>query len=690
VAKVSPIKNSFNAGEFSPRLEGRPDLKKYDGAVRTGINVIGSVQGDIINRSGTVYVADTKTSSEKSRLISFEFSTEQAYIIEAGNLYMRFYRNQTQITGGAFSDVFAPAFKDDIVIEIVTPYLEADLFELKFSQSADILYITHPDYAPRKVGRTSNQVWSISEIDFLDGPFLATNATDTTINPSGTTGSITLTASSIVGINGGAGFKSTDVGRLFRFKDSATNWTWLEITGFTSTTVVTALVRGDDLATTGAGADWREGVWSDTTGYPSASTFFEDRLWFGGGKDYSQRINGSRTGDYENHSPTDPDGTVLDDSGISFTLNANNVNAIQWLQDDEKGLLVGTVGGEWILRASSLQEAVTPSNVQGKRSSTYGSADLMPVRAGKAVLFVQRAKRKLREMAYLFEADGFEAPDMTLFSDHITTGGMNELAYQQEPQSVIWVVRDDGVLLSFTYERPQDVLGWYRHSIGGTDAKVESVATIPSSDQSRTELWAIVSRTINGATKRYVEYMAPTFDMDTDPEDAFFVDAGLTYSGASATTLTGLDHLEGESVTILSEGATHPNKTVSGGSITLDRATTKAHVGLGYVSDIELLRFDVGAQDGTSQGKTQRYHEVKLRVLRTLGGKVGPSFTELDRIYYRDGADLMDTAVPLFTGDLEQEWDSEYSSNETVCIRQDQPLPFWLLAVMPKMRTYDG
>lgn len=757
--KVSPIQQSFNAGEVSPLLAARTDIAKYKNALKTSINGIPLVQGGWTRRPGAPFVGECKNHSEQCYLYSFEFSVTQAYMLVFGPSYIRFIRNNALITltGQSItgitkanpavltysgSDTYANGDRVAIsgvvgmtqvnnrefavanvdtgantfelsgvnstaydtytsggtvaeIYEIASPYIEADLFELKFTQSADVLYITHPSYAPRKLTRTGHTSWTLSEIDFLDGPYLNTNTTATTLTLGGTTGSVSVTASAATGINGGSGFLTTDVGRLIRWKDPANNWTWLEITARTNATLVTATIRGPDASATTATVNWRMGVWSDTTGYPAAVTFFEDRLFFGGSTSYPQRIDGSKSGDYENFAPTAAGGTVADDNAVAFTLNSNDVNVIRWMLDDEKGLLIGTVGGEWIVRPSTQSEALSPTNITAKQSTTYGSANLPAIKAGKASLFVQRAGRKLRELAYVFEADGFRAPDMTVLSEHITRGGIVDMAYQKEPQSLMWLVRADGVLVSFTYEREQDVLGWGRHVMGGEfgsgDAVVESVACIPSSDGSRDDLFLVVKRTINSGTKRYIEYVSRLWGEEIDQEDALFLDSNLTYDGAATTTITGLWHLEGQEVSVLVDGATHPNKTVSNGKITLDREGQVVQVGLGYNSDGQMLRIEAGAADGTAQGKLQRNHRVIVRVWETLGVKLGYEFsdTTMYRPPMRSSADPVDTAVPLFTGDVEMQWEGNYLTENYVCWRFDQPLPGTILAVMPQMHTQD-
>ena len=761
MAKVAAIQNNFNGGEISPLLYGRPDVDRYKTGLKTCLNFIPLVQGPVERRPGTVHITEVKTSSAATRIVRFEFSTSQAYIIEFGNNYCRFIKDRAQIVSGT-------------PVELATTYTTAELFDLKFAQSADILYVVHPDHPPRKISRTSDTAWSITDITFSDGPFLNTNVTTTTLGLSTTTGTVTVTASAVTGINDDAGFASTDVGRQIRWKDAAGDWTFLTITVFTSTTVVTAVIDGPDASATTATINWRLGVWSATTGYPAAITFHQNRLAFAGPTDNPQRVDLSRTGDFENFAPTQPDATVVDDNGVTNTLSADTVNAIRWLADDEKGLLIGTVGGEWVMRPSDTGAVLTPSTVQSKRSSAYGSANIQPIRAGRAVIFVQKALRKLRELAYVFEDDGFRAPDLTLISEHITRTGVVDMAYQSEPQSLIWVVLTDGTLVCLTYDRDQKVVGWSRHVVGGvsdagsTQAKVESVAVIPNAEGTADELYAVVQRHIDGASVRYIEYLKPLWDGINDQEDAFFVDSGLSldvpltitgitqadpavvtatshgfsdgdevritevegmtevnkvaYIVANKTThtfeltdrdgndidstgftayvqngevrervltLSNLSHLEGETVQILAEGATHADKTVTSGSVTLDRKTSKAHVGLPYVSDFEMLRLDVGAQDGTSQGKFNRFHRVIIRFLTTLGGFYGPDTDSLDQISFREGGDPMDTAVPLFTGDLELEWDGAYDSDNHIFYRQTQPLPVIIQAVMPQMITQD-
>jgi hypothetical protein len=655
---------SFVSGEFSAKLDGRTDFAKYQTSCKTLENFLIHPQGAATRRVGTQFISEIKDSTKKTRLIPFEFSTTQTYILEFGNQYIRFYKDKGQILSGGSA------------YEISSPYLEAELFDIKFAQSADVMYLVHPNHETSKLSRTGHTSWSLDEVEFTDGPYLAVNTTSTTMSPSATTGNgITITASANT-------FVSTDVGRLINFSNG-----YAKITAFSSATSVTADVK-DDFDTTSANTDWKLGAFSDTTGHPSCVSFFEQRLVFAGTSSEPQTLYFSKSGDYENMTA----GTNADDAMV-YTIASNQVNVIRFLKT-QRTLIVGTVGGEFTVSADGTDAAVTPTNITIKRQSSYGSANVDAIPAGNATLFLQRAKRKIRELSYNFDVDGYQAADLTILNDVVTKTGINEMSYQQSPDSILWCVRDDGVLAGLTYLRGEEVIAWHRHILGGSfgdgNAVVESVASI-SGELNEDELWVIVKRTINGATKRYVECFAQ-FDFDeTTPTDFRFLDSHLTYSGSATTTLSGLDHLEGQTVSILADGATHPNKVVSSGSITLDRQTEKAVVGLSYDSVLQTMRIEGGAAEGTSQGKTKRISKVVLRLFETVGVKVGPSLDNLEAIPFRTSSDPMDTPVSTFiAGDKEIEFNDDFNSDGFIFIKQDQALPCSILAIYPTLVTSDG
>ena len=663
---------SFVSGEFSPKMDGRTDFEKYSSGAKTLENFLVHPQGAATRRVGTQFISEVKSSAAKTRLIPFEFSTTQTYILEFGNNYIRFFKDKGQILSGGSA------------YEISSPYLTAELFDIKFAQSADVMYITHPNHEVMKLSRTGHTAWTLAEVEFTDGPYLATNTTTTTLTPaSASVGTgVNITASAVTGINGGAGFQTTDVGRIISFNSGKA-----KITSRTSTTVVVCTIT-TAFTNTNATEAFNLGAFSDTTGHPSCVSFFEQRLVFAGTLDEPQTLFFSKAGDYENMTT----GTNADDAMV-YTIASNQVNAIRYMKA-VRTLVVGTTGGEFTVSADGTDASITPTNITIKRQSSFGSANVDAIPAGNAILFLQKAKRKIRELQYNFDSDGYQAPDLTILNETVTDTGINEMSYQQEPGSNIWCVRDDGVLACLTYQRSENVIAWSRHIFGGEfgsgRAVCESIASI-SGTLTEDEVWVIVKRTINGATKRYVECFSD-FDFDeTDANDFKFLDSHLSYSGSATTTLSGLAHLEGQTVSILADGAAHANKTVSSGAITLDRSATKACVGLSYDSILQTMRIEGGAAEGTSQGKTKRISKVVLRLFETVGVKVGPSLTNLELIPFRTTSSLLSNPVDtLLSGDKEIEFNDDYNSDGFIFIKQDQPLPCSILAIYPTLVTSDG
>jgi len=675
MARVAVQLTNFTGGELSPRLDGRNDLTKYASGCKTLENMVVYPHGSAARRPGTQFVSEVKDSTKKTRLVPFEFSTTQTYMLEFGNQYIRFYKDNGQILSGGSA------------YEIATPYLEAELFDIKYAQSADVMYICHPNHAVRKLSRTGHTAWTLAEVDFTKGPFQDHNITTTTLAAShtsvGSSGNLTL--SSTTGVNANQGWLTTDVGRLVHLKDGH-----YKITARTSATVAVATCEVSP-SSASATTDFALGAFSDTSGHPSCVTFFEQRLVFAGTKEQPQTLFFSKSGDYENMDDN-YHGTVSDDDAIIYTIASNQVNAIRFMTAT-RTLIVGTAGGEFTVSGGGTDVAITPTNILIKRQSNHGAANLDAIAVGNVTLFLQRAKRKIRELAYNFDVDGYLAPDMTILAEHISESGITQMAYQQEPNQIIWCVRTDGQLIALTYQREQQVVAWHRHIFGGSfstgNAVCESVAVLPT-DNNEYQVWIIVKRTIDGSTKRYVEYLH-NFDFDeTDNTDFNFLDSQLAYNGSATTTISGLGHLEGETVAILADGSTHPRKTVTSGSITLERSSTKVKVGLPYTSILQTMRLDAGSQDGTSQGKTKRIFDITLRIYESVGIEVGPDLNNMERIPFRSSATLMNQAIPVFTGDKEIEFRGNYETDGYVYVRQDQPLPLTILSLYPRLVTNDG
>lgn len=688
-----------NGGSVNLATQAITGITQANPAVLTYSGADTYANGDHVDVASVVGMTQVNGRRFKVANVNVGANTFELQTVDGTNVNSTGYT--AWASGGTIAEVYT----------VTTTYTASQIFALKFVQSADTLYIFHPSHLPASLTRASDTSWTLADMVLLDGPYLALNVTPTTLTPSAFAvgAGVTLTASAVTGINNDAGFSTEDVGRYIRIQQGST-WGYVLITGWTSTTVVTVTII-NTLTSTAAKANWRLGVYYGVvTGYyPTCGTFFGDRLYMGGVANRPGRLDGSKVGDYLNFAATDTAGALTDANAVSFTLNSDDVQAIRWMKGTANGIVVGTYEGEWLVSPSALGEAITPTNINAKQSTSIGSTDTSPLKIGNAILHIAAGGRELYELTYSYNDNAVEGSDMTILADHITkaatsaTSGIKEIAYQRKRAKVVWGVRNDGMLLGFSYSRADKVTGWQRHSLGGYSnaghtaaAVVESVTVIPSSDGLRDEVWLVVQRYINGRSVRHIEYMTALWEHGDLQKDAFYVDGGLTYSGAATSTLTGLFHLAGETVSILADGAVRPDAVVSAtGTLTLLSNASTVQIGYTYNSDGQSLRPDAGAAKGTAQGQTMRSHRVFFRLHDTGGLSVGANFDstgygKLTPITFRTSADLADTAVPLFTGDKgDFAWEGGYTTENYVCWRMNQPLPGTIVAIMPSLDTQE-
>lgn len=737
MVKETPKQRSYASGEWTDDLEGRDDLAGWWNSLRIMKNWIAQVWGSATRRPGTIFILPTKDNGV-ARLIRFVFSVEQAYQLEFGDEYIRFFTLR-----GVLLDVGVP-------YEIASPYTSADIAALKFTQSDDVLYLFNGEFQVRKLIRLGPVDWTLDTIQWIDGPYLDENGIDAfTLTPSGATGNITVTASQAL-------FAATDVGRLIRigflsspwatstvyavgdlrFANSnvyrctiagtsassgtgpsgtgvgipdntvawefvntgGIGWGYVEITAFTDDQNVDATVLASLVKSGVATSVWRMGLFSDTTGYPVHGVFQGTRLYLGGARiSNSNMIAGSRVGDFENHSPS-----VADDGPILKPVNSDQVNAIQWLAAG-KGLIIGTQGAEAVMSPDRQFGAITPTNNDVTIETNEGCAPVQPVPVQKGLLFLQFHIKRIIELVYTFSEDGWESPDMTLRADHITDDGTEdgivEMARQKQPWNVIWSARKDGLLLGLSYMRKEAVIAWHRHEIGGTNkvgevgvdfGKVLSVSTIPG--QAGDELWMIVERVIDGGVKRYVELLSDPLRKSGDRTQAINVDSAISaHDDVAKDVWTGADHLIGETVKVMADGAAHKDLVVSaGGSVTLDRDAND--IVIGYEIDSVMLpqRPEGGSQLGTSSGKQKIVYNMTMGLKQSLGMEFGPSLSKLKDVLSRRIQDDMDAPVPFIQGSVSLIVDGRWSPDSDVYLVNRSVFPSTLTYHVFNMHTGDG
>lgn len=654
--RANLIKTNFTAGEISPRLMGRVDIARYANGAKIIENAVCVVQGGVVRRPGTRFAAAAKYGDRTARLIPYVFNRSQAYVLEFGDGYLRIYQNGRQLVND-----------DNTPYEIASPYTVDMLSEVNYVQGADTMFLVHQSVPPHRLQRKGQTDWVLESAPFIVEPFDEIRDTpEKWCKPSVKefVGSeITLTLSDAEPADDddspaftGTGWVAEDVGSYVRINSGL-----VLIKSITSAQIAVGTIRTDLSATQAAspGAWTREDtVWTEEFGYPGAVTLYQQRLVLAGSPQYPQTIWWSETGVYLSFElGTD------DDDAISFTLSSDQLNPIVHLAQMNT-LIALTYGGEFTITAGS-DAAITPTNISVKNPSPYGCNSIRPVRVGTEIMFIQRAGKKLYAVAY--DPDSYvsySANDLTVLAEHITAGGVLDMAYQQQPDAFVWLIRADGVLVTMGIDRAQDVVAWSRQI---TDGVFESVASIPS--ESDDVIYVLVRREVNGQTVRYVEVFDSTLNTDS---------AVTGSSSEGATTWTGLSHLNGKTVDVVADGSVMPQATVTGGQITLSRKAKKIEVGLHYETTIQTLTPEISTTEGTTQNARKRTSEVTLRFMETTGaecnGQVIPFRTFAPKI--------LNQPAPLFTGDHyfgKLGWER---GEDTLIIQQRQPLPFHLLAII--------
>lgn len=792
---------SFTGGEFSPSLYGRIDLAKYYTGLKTCRNFIVRPFGGIANRPGWKYIGNVQNHAYAHRLIPFQFSTVQSYVLVFGHLTMRIVKDG----GVVVYPVGHPSAGNPV--EIVTIYPASVLRRLSFSQSADVMTICHPDYPPQQLSRTDHHLWSFAAFNNVEGPFDDLNIdTAKTVRVSGVTGTVTVTASASIFTAGMVGkmlfmeqspdsmTKKWEVSKAILVNDirraganyykavtsettgtarpdhlegnaydgdPGVGWQYLHsgngivlITGYTSGTVVTGTVlrrlpdsmvtataaqniagltpgtpirininahgysHGDTVTvagvtgTTGANGTWQVIVidannfdlsgsndatayvsggtvtrtltaqpsykwalesWGDTAEYPGCTAYYQQRQIFGGSTGFPQTGWLSRTKGYLDFGVSSP---ALDDDSITLSMATREVNEIRHFI--EVGELIAlTSSGPFMVRGGQ-DGTITPSAVSVKGQGKGGASFVPPLLVGSQALYVQEKGQQVRSLGYSFTNDQFSGTDLTIASAHLFSGRqIVEWVYQTVPFSCVWAVRDDGVLLGLTYMPEQEVVAWHRHD---TDGYVESVACV--SEGTEDAVYLIVRRTIQGQTKRYIERMHNR--QFTAIEDAFFVDSGLTYDGAPATTFSGLGHLEGETVSILADGNVMGQQVVTGGQVVLQNPASVVHVGLPIISDAETLAISVGSS--SIRDKQKLINRLSLIVEESSGVWAGADASNLFEHKQREN-EPYDTPVTPFSGLFDISISATWNKQGHAFIRQQDPLPISILSIIPEVTT---
>ncbi|QLG93706.1 hypothetical protein HZF02_17880 [Pseudomonas yamanorum] len=771
------LQPTFAAGELSPSASARTDIARYYTGLKLCRNFMVMPYGGVRNRAGTRLVAEVKDSTKLCRLVPFQFNDVQTYVLAFGDLNMRVIKDGGQVLYSAGPNIGTP-------FELAMPYTQYDLASLNYTQSADVMTFAQPGYKPRELNRLAHDNWTTAEINLA--PRIAAPATASAVGAAGTgttqtwryqitavlDDGNTLDESLPVTTNPIVTYADTAQGAVtwaavpgatyyIIYKDNA----GAGIYGFIGRSTTTAFTDQNITATKTDTPPNGNDPFVGAGNYPGAVVYYQQRLIFAGSNLQPQTVWTSKTGLFKNFGYSVPN---KDDDAITFTLSSNKVNRVRHLLGLRK-LLALTTGAEFTI--SGGDTGLSAKTVQAVPDGYDGTAIVPPVVVGNSAVYVQARGNRVSSFGYSLNADGFAADDLTLFSAHLFKGKeLTNVAYQKVPDSIVWYVRDDGVLLGLTYVPEQQLVGWHWHD---TDGFVESIACIPEGQED--VLYMVVRRNINGVQKRYIERMASR--QITSIEDAFFVDCGLTYDGRAtdpsktmtlsggtswefpeavtmtaighapflpgsignryslkrsitdengdtsvesvrvevvgytsatvvtvklliicpavlrgfavsswarqAKTISGLAHLEGKTVSILADGSVHPQLVVTNGAVVLQEYAGVAHVGLQYVSDMETLDLELKNANETVLDKKVAVASLIVRVEESRGIFAGKDKNHLYEC--KTDRDDYESPIELLTGQAEIPISNDWQGKGRVFIRQVDPLPLSVLAVIPEV-----
>jgi hypothetical protein len=737
---------SFAGGEITPELFGRLDLTKFQTGLALARNMITLPHGPAARRPGLTYINETKDGQNAVRLIPFAFSANQTAVLEFGDLYIRFHvdggtvletpRTILSIVGPLVTMVVPHGYSTGDwvyigtrfykitfaspttftttgldgtvatasgltaarVYTLVSPYAAADLFDLHYAQNSDVITLTHPSYAARELKRLGAASWTLTSLVFaptlaapggvgavptvavVGNPVTSTYGV-TTVGSDGVTESLlSFTAGAVNDLSLAGNFNTVSwlavagASRYFVYKRRGGSW------GYIGQTTGLSVVDDNILPDTTQAPP--ENIITMNTGagdYPAATTYHEQRRWFAGTNLQPQVLWATRTGTESNLTSSIPS---RDADGLELRLASSQNNQIRHLVP-LSDLLVLTQGGEFRVFSEGAP-AITPTSVSIKPQGYSGASGVQPVVTSGSVLYVQAQGSRVRELAYGGESAnyGYRSVDLSIMAPHRFNGyTVTQLAYSRAPDSLLWAVRNDGTMLGLTYVPDQQVYGWHAHD---TDGLFESVCCVAEGNED--VLYVVVNRTVNGRQTRFIERLKSR--IFTDAADGYFVDCGLTYDGAPATTVTGLWHLEGEQVDIVADGAVMPRKVVTGGAITLDEPASVIHVGLPFTSDMKTLPLGMEGYQAGGQGTTKNINEVHLRVSHTSVFEVGPSFDLLREYPARTVATPYGSPPTLRTDEVSLKIDpSTWGRDGSVCVRQSQPLPLTVTSMTLDVKT---
>ncbi|MDR3361874.1 MAG: hypothetical protein LBO64_03400 [Desulfovibrio sp.] len=672
------LQSDFTGGELAPALTARVDLSKYQQGCRVLENFFVQSHGGAVKRQGFVLL---DALPDEARLVPFVFNQDQAYCLVFGDGWLR-----VAVKGGFV------AGNDGNVYQIESPYTLEQAKTLSYTQSADVLFIACHGVPPQKLQRLGHNNWMFTPMNF--GPPIAAPAT---VTATAAGANLNTPLKYIVTALDADGKESNGTSFATVTGPASNNWetgnsvtvSWSSVAGALEYRVYKTEYDGRPgfIATT-AGTSYTDRNMSPSVSegipiykdpfvladYPGAVCIFEQRLVFASSPNRPQTIWMSKTGDFENFAEYRP---VADDSSVELTIASGDVAPVEWMVA-LRSMILGTSGLEWEISGKG-GEAFTAKTAKATPQSYWGSSLKQAIVVGNIILHVSSSGTAVRSLQYEFSSDSYGGSDLSilaahLFEHHNITGW----TFQKNPDSIVWAVRDDGVLLGLTFQAEHKIVAWHGHV---TEGEFKAVCAVPNGYNHT--LFACVKR--DGVF--YLERMADKFFRD-DREHAVFLDCSLTYDGLPVETVSGLDHLNGRTVGVLADGAPQKNKVVVDGSITLDSQASVVVVGLPYTARLETMPVEQITQQGASVSLKKEISTVNVVLHETVGLEIGPSFDErkMQPVKFR-ASEPYGSPTDIYNGIKSVTMPTLADNVQTICLQSTTPTPATILAIISRIKV---
>lgn len=710
------FQSSFTAGELSPSLAVRVDLARYQTGCSELENMLVHPHGGASKRGGLRFLAELPG---RARLMPFVFSPSETYVLAWTEKRLAVFARDGQVLdaqGNPYS--------------IETPFGYETAKKMGFVQSADVVYLVSEDFPPYKLSRFAHNEWTLEEVDFspkvpppeglaavlydvrTDGEknsdgsgrrnwlFVVTQVSESgeeslACAPCSVSGPENLRQTCYPKLSWQACEKATEY-RIYQEKNGKYGYIGSSLnTSFDAKNIAPDMTECPPEAY----------MPFSENNYPGCVCFYQQRLVFAGSKSRPQTLWFSRTGNFESFTRSSP---VRADDAMEISIAGNEVSRINWLVS-LRTLLVGTGGTEWEVKSAG--GAVTAQDISLVPQSYRGSSSLPALIVGNSVLHINRTHRELRDLMYDFGSDSYSGSDHAVLAGHLFENhSVTDWTYQQSPDSVIWCVRDDGMLLGHTFLREHEVFAWHRHM---TQGKFLAVCALPGSDAD--ELFCVTERDVRGQTRCFLERMEnavcqnigqntgqnPGLCGDGTQMPFFYADCALSYAAAEHENkkiryVVGLDHLLGKEAVIVADGAVCPPQTVreiryadedgekSGIGIDLGYYAENVVVGLAYTAKLKSMPLEAQGQYGSTLGRRKHIQKIGVYFRNTNFAKIGADFVHMDEVKWRR-AEKPGQGVNLQTDYAFIHLTQGYANQNYACIMSDQPLPLTVLALLPEV-----